>query len=505
MPSVNPKAKHVAVFGTPRYGKTECAFKRVFGNEIRRSDRPGVVLIDPHDGFARKALIKTMEYGLLQTGKVIFDNLADTQNVPGYTFLRASDNPDPDQQVAENRESVSHAKSNAVRMEGKLDTSENQIIDEGLTNVFNLFIYQRTPIPFFWLQDAFNFESDRFLYLLDNCTDERTVEKFKVYSTLNPRDFEYKCGPAQRRIEKICSCPQFQKRCVETFDFVTFLNNGGIWIGSGESKGNLSREDMSFLFGMILLLVIQIARSGKLKRKVIVIIDEGMNAKLIDRNIARALAEAAKWNLEFWLIIQDPLSLPDDVRDLIFQCCDTKYFFRQVSPRATRFAAEIVAIPQLDPDKVKHVDHRTRTVVESYEEIKTKGQSVRKVGTGKQVTDTTGTHFRPIHKDVQEDIIQRYSFDEQVKLYEQIIATLLVGWCVIRSGSYVSKKAEYIEMLRMPWEGLVYQRKPLITLAEFKVQKVLEQVHQRPEYQQVHQPTRARTIPPVAQDSLLFG
>jgi len=45
---------------------------------------------DPHGTLVETGLFKTMQYGLLQTGAVIYDHLADTQSVPGYTFLEST-------------------------------------------------------------------------------------------------------------------------------------------------------------------------------------------------------------------------------------------------------------------------------------------------------------------------------------------------------------------------------------------------------------------------------
>lgn len=487
---MNPSILHSVFFGATRFGKSKACL-RMNSDRIGKRDSPAFVVCDPPGSMAEEFAIHALRKGLFASGKVIFDELAETANVPGYDFLTAPSNPDPDQQEAEIRERIFEAKAVMLRSRGMLDASKSPLIDEGLTAALNLYLYQKTPVAFSMLKRCFNKESDAHQYLVANCTNPEWVSKFKYYGSLPLQQWEYKCGPAQRVLDVICTSPQFRKRSLPTFDLTGFLNRGGMLLLSGKSKGNLSRGDMGLLMGMVILMVIQAARSGQLSRRVVLIIDEGVNASLIDGHVARALAEAAKWGLEIQLIVQNPTRFPSpEIRDAVYQNCATQYVFKQVDHEAARYAASLIGIPNLEPLKVRYVEIRHRTIEDQFDliEIPIESSSVTEDEDGnKRVGKSQSVQKRPRRINVEDEIPHYWSLDDQIQLYTQMIVNLEVGECFIRQGNYVTSEPKYIPLLEEPWSGtdgkpLWYVRN-VQTLAQRKLELAIQELKKRPEYQ----------------------
>lgn len=468
---MKPTVQHTAIIGTTRYGKSECCLT-MNHERMGKPDSPAFVIIDPPGGMARSFAVMALSKGCFyhNNPKVIYDRLADTENVPGYSFLEPSTNPNDEQRAAENREKVSEAKAILLRSRGLLDASKNPIYDEGLTNALNLFIYQKGPTDIRLLKECFLPNTEGYRTLLRGCTNEEIKRAFTDYGKLATKEWEFRCAPAYRILKSVLDSPQFFARCRPTFNFAKFLNAGGIWIGDGESRGNLSRDDMALLFGMRILNVIQLARSGQLTRPVVLIIDEGVNASLIDLNIARALAEAAKWGLEIQLIVQNPLRFPDEaIKDSIFQNCDRLMFFKQVNSEAAAFAADMCAVPQLDPYKVHSVSTRTQTSL-----LETVSQTETAEGKSK-------TRSKPKYREKVEEFKKYMSLDEQVKLWQKTITNLNVGECIIRTANTVSPIPTPIPLTRLPWHKTQHSKRK--TLADAKLEAALKKLRTRPEYQ----------------------
>lgn len=475
--------EHGLIAGPTGVGKTELAFKLVFGDDIARGDAPGVILLDAHGSFAEKAAMRCEQLGLFGRDLVRFDRLHDTRRGLGYGFIEPSTNPDPEKREAENREKITDVKSIFVRTEEKVDTTQSVMIDEVMDDVLSLAFDRNEAIPFYFLQHAFQFDSQTYKYLISTCRNDWTKTKFGEYERLPVRDFEYKCGPVRRRIEKFCKCIQARKRSIATFDMAAFLNRGGKLLISGESEGDFGRDDLSRVLGMLIVRIISFARAGKLKRKVIFIIDEGVAAKLIDMNVARALDECRKWNVEFLLIMQHPRSLPPEVGNSVFTNCKRVYVFQQPDPDSALFFAKKIQIPQLSLE-VKYTDVSTRRVTTGYAPIETQSTSTAKdAAGGKRVTETAGQHLLPIQQDVQDEHPRYFTFDELVMRRQQELMRLGTGEYECVSTKYISKGPEHFEMLRLKWEGLMYPSKPPIPMAKRKLELALATEYAKPDYQ----------------------
>src|SRR5439155_3339204 len=111
-------------------------------------------------------------------------------------------------------------------------------------------------------------------------------------------------------------------------------------------------------------------------RRVVLVLDEAVNAGLVGLYESRALAEAGKWELECHVLIQDPFGFPSaEIRSNVLQNCWRHEWFRQGSPEAARLAAEDIATPLLDPLRVHHTEYRTRSTEADYERVHTRSHS----------------------------------------------------------------------------------------------------------------------------------
>lgn len=77
----------------------------------------------------------------------------------------------------------------------------------------------------------------------------------------------------------------------------------------------------SVMMGAIILRVIHHCRIGSHSR-VVLVLDEAVNADLIGVHESRALSEAGKWGLEFHILIQNPFSFPSvEIQSNVLQNC----------------------------------------------------------------------------------------------------------------------------------------------------------------------------------------
>ncbi len=464
--------ENVVWSGATRHGKSKACVKINLPRMLMR-DGPAFVVLDPPGTMVEDIGARLIRYGI----PFFSDVLNQTDSTLGYDFFSPSQNPDPLQRLAENREAVFEAIAVLIRSRGLTSVEGNPIIRQGLQDAFNLLINQRTAVPFTILRNCFVKESDNFQYLLEHCTDAETYLKFTYYGGLSPKDREYHCGPAERIIQAICDCPQFQKRCVPTFNLVEFLNTGGKLLVDGRSIGNLSRPDASLLMGQIILTIIRLARSGKLKRRVVLIIDEGKNNDLIDLNLVRAMAEAGKWGLEIQVLVQNPLFRDSNITDELFQNANTRFFFKHINPASAQFVAEMIAYPDLDPLVVRKIEYRTVQRHDGFDidQVVSTGEWHSEDGkSGESINH--GMVARPRYREQVEEHEVLYSLDDLIKLKRRDITQLGVGECFIMQGNSVTPQAEYLPMLPDPWPGQKFSRHPNIPRWQEELRVYLEQL-----------------------------
>lgn len=469
-----PTVEHVVISGVPRFGKSVLATTLNLPRMLQR-DGPAFVVIDPPG-----TMVEEMAAHLVRQGRpFLYDRLYETDATLGYDFFTPSTNPDKEQAQAENREAISEAIAVLVRARGQTSVEASPMTRQGLYDAFALIINQDAPVPFFMLRNCFVKETDEYQYLLAHCTDPETYMRFIYYAGLNAKDRDIQCGPAERIIRTICESPQFRKRSTSTFELAEFLNSGGKLFIDGRSIGNLSRPDASFLMGQIILTVIRLARSGKLSRRVVLIIDEGANVDppLIDLNLTRAMNEAAKWGIEIQVILQNPLFKDPNITDNLFNAANTRFFFKHVNPSAGKWIAEMIGVPHLDPLIVKKTEYRTVQRHDGFEleRVISSGQWESEDGkSGKSQTENF--QARPKYREEIEERDILFTLDELIKLKYRDVTNLGVGQCFVMKGNTVTKEPVSIEKLAEPWAGRAFSRHPYVPLWKEKLRLYMEQL-----------------------------
>jgi hypothetical protein len=440
--------RHTFVCGATRSGKSEAELTRLV--PLAKRGDCSIVLLDPPGTLARKFLLHLDLLGL--TSRVLYDRLADTDRVPGYDWLPASSHADPLQREAENDEHIREFAEILLRRRGTLGTAGTPLIEETLLAALGVYVHQATPAPLPWLAEIFDPWSERRAHMLANCTTPELVRKFRDLGSLSPTARRTETAPAERILRSVLQSPAFRVRSGDvTFDVGQLLNDRGILILDGGSRGNLSRDATSVMMGAVILRVLQHARTGA-KGRIVLVMDEAVNANLLGLHESQALAEAGKWGLEVHVLVQDPFGFPTaEIRSNVLQNCWRHEWFRQGSAEAARLAAEDVATPQLDPLQVHHTEYRTRTADAGFERIATLGRSESVDSAGRRVHGTSRhTVLWPRRKEVK-DAQDRYTaLADQTMLVQKELMLLGTGYRFVRDDT-VTATAEYVRRLTDPW------------------------------------------------------
>lgn len=442
--------------GLPRYGKTETVYATNVDRYESR-DWPSFVISDP----AGELTNKFGKAAVYHKKPLIYDYLRETSNVPGYDVLVKSDNPDPLQREAENRERVNEWISQLLQSRGLTDSSKNPIIHEGLNGAGNILLAQKEPVPFYILRDCFHHLSSAHNYLKANCTDFRWTFQFEAYAGLRGAQYEFKCGPAERVLREVCDSPQFRTRCVPTFDLAAFINSGGTLCLDGSSQGNLSRQDSQLIRSLVLLNVIRLARSGKLKRRVVLILDEGQSGGQLDVHIARATREAPKWGVEFQIIMHTPFVANPEVQDALHQNFSRKLWFRQADPKSTEFAARSIGMHLQDPHKLHSVETRTRLEHDGYDFLERMSVGKWKSGDQEGESETLNIVALAKFREKAEEFKRFYTPQEQQGELEKRLVSLGVGKCMIVSDELVTVEPVYMPLKRYVQDSMRSPKGPM--------------------------------------------
>ncbi len=474
--------RHTFVCGATRSGKSEAELARLV--PLAKHGDSSIVLLDPPGTLARKLLLHLDLLGL--TSRVLYDRLADTDRVPGYDWLPVSTHPDPLQRAAENDERIREFAEILIRRRGAKGTAGTPLIEETVLAAVAVYVRQAVPAPLPWLADIFDPASERRAHLLRSCTDRDLVRKVHELGSLSPTTRRAETAPAERILRAVLQSPAFRIRSGDaTFDIGRFLDDRGILILDGSSRGNLSRDAMSVMMGAVILRVLEHARRGAANR-IILALDEAVNANLLGLHESQALAEAGKWGLEVHVLAQDPFGFPSaEVRSNVLQNCYRHEWFRQGSAEAARLAADDIATPQLDPLKVHHTEERTRTVDAGFDRITTRGTSTSIDTAGRTVhSKSRHTVLWPRRRGVKETQDRYTTLADQVTLMQKELMLLQPGYRFVRDDG-VTASAEYVRRLADPWSPQGNTRTSHVHrdgLAEAKFRVVLNSLKERPSY-----------------------
>jgi len=288
-----------------------------------------------------------------------------------------------------------------------------------------------------------------------------------------------------------------------TFDFDRFLDERGILILDGSSRGNLSRDAAAIMMGAIVLRVIRHCRTGA-RSRVVLVLDEAVNANLIGLHESQALSEAGKWGLQFHMLVQDPLSFPTpEIRSNVLQNCGRHEWFRQGSPEAARLAAEDIATPLLDPLQVHHTEYRVREAEAGYDRIRTTSTSTWHDPSGHTGKGTSWSTVLRARRRAVKDAQDRYTaLNDQVLLIQKEMMRLRPGLRFVR-GTDVTPVPEDVPMLSDPWSAFDGEVGAMETagggLAEVRLRDILGARRERPMFRAPAIPGAPRPAASVSQ------
>jgi hypothetical protein len=475
--------EHILIAGPTGLGKGEL-IKRLTA-ELDAPDAPDGPALMAIDCDGKLSLdMAILRQHRAASGTVIYDEIRRPGRGIGIGFPQPSTDADRQVAEAENREKTAFLKSFIGSFQGEMDLVKTVMIDEVADDLGSLVFDKNGTAGVMDLLASFQFHTAQYRALKEACWNTLTRGKWSEHESLPPIEWRAKLVPLRRRIEKILRRVQLRNRTQITVNLAAFLNDGGWFLVGAGSEGDLGREDATKLCRLILFVLIGLAWSRKLTRRVIVILDEGMGLKLIDATLARALAELRKHGIQFVLVIQDPLTLDEATRKAVMDNCRFKYIFAQSEPDAAEYFGRMLRLRKLEVE-TKYTTYSVRRVIDHYEDVPTRGQSVsRDAFGGKRVTETTGAHSRPVYGDVMDAQDHPYTFQELILKEAGTLMGMGVGQFMISSTSYVSNTPEHFTMVQMPWDGLFHPGPPRMPLAEYKLRKLLRVLHEtNPVYQ----------------------
>ncbi|HEX3151929.1 MAG TPA: hypothetical protein VHR66_27905 [Gemmataceae bacterium] len=490
------------IFGPSGTGKSETLLTlsvpnfRLPLNGPEGKRRKAQLWVDMHGTTVQKAAKQAVKLGIVHTtidGKptFIYDKGADTEFVPSYGIVRSM-NPNPNQHEAEQRNLVEELISFVLAPEGKMDATGTQYIRQGLTDAFNIFVWQkpgRNP-SLAKLCDVFVRGQTAYEFIA-GCSRLDVIQRIERYHRLQPlgQDWDRLCGPAYRRLKPIPESTQLRARFRDNpLDMAPFYNRGGILMYDGESEGNLNRVDSALNANLLIQNTIQLARSRKLTRDLEIIVDEPLHGGILNMHLARGSAEFRKWRVSLRAAIQSPKGSADPrVMEELIGNCPTVFVHQQVNPDATTYLARMFSQRSYDSLEV-HYEEEIKRLVEEEDtnkwlriETESNTESVNPNGFG--ASTTRGFILRPVKREQIE--IKKHIKTPQVKdrEWEHTLTNLSVGEVVIRSHDAVTDKPFPMPMLPRPWGDLKHSRHPLVWLEDKKLADALDIMRQRPEYQ----------------------
>lgn len=278
--------------------------------------------------------------------------------------------------------------------------------------------------------------------------------KFELLIHLPPASFRVEVGGALRIIENVCNSPVFRCRCEGDFDFVSYLNRGGIIIVDG--KG-VSEDAMVITLGAIAQLILQAARRQEFTRKVTLCIDEA--GLLAGGYEVRGLAELQKFNLDIVLISQTIDQFPREHSETIIGNCGRMEVFRCNSMDTAKRCADILGTSTLSADAHLRTTYRTRQVHDGYDTISSYGRGERFDDVGQTIgyDSRDSTTYRARYATVQEAQQEYKTYGMQLQDMQRELLNLKVGERYVRDDR-VYKEYVPIEREVLPWAGLTLRR-----------------------------------------------
>jgi|GEM_PF-5460477 len=319
--------KHVLIVGGSGQGKSSHEIKELV--EQAQQNKTAIIVVDPHGTMTQELVAHLYDpTNEIDSQRILYDRLVDVDRVLKWDFLTPSTAANRDNRQGANQTRCERFVEILLRRRGKGSAADTPMTEEWLYAALNLYIFQRQHRPLSDIRYAFSFEHPRFGAMLDGCTDDDTVYKFRQLIDDGKNSFV----SAQRLIEKVFQSPAFRLRTDHGggFNFTQHLNRKGIILIEGGAGGDLSPDAMEVMMGSVVLKTFDFLRARKREfPSVILCLDEATNANLVGEagQEVKALAELRKWGLEMHIMVQR-FDFPGQITKDVITNCDTKKYYK---------------------------------------------------------------------------------------------------------------------------------------------------------------------------------
>lgn len=191
------------VLGATRSGKTLAQVTRI---------GPGTVVLDPHGSLSD--LVARHRQG------VVLDRLRRSDRGLCWRMLERGG------ALVEQEERVRAFGEIICRRRDITELRNTPVIEERLTDV--LWLFMSTDLPLAELHRALNPNDPFFDFALSKCSNEQLKSRFLDLCAMTPYQRQMVAAPAERMLRNVLTSPAFALRCNGNFDFVSYLNQGGI-------------------------------------------------------------------------------------------------------------------------------------------------------------------------------------------------------------------------------------------------------------------------------------
>jgi len=329
-----------------------------------RKDRDAtIVAISPHVGDLGSKILHSLD-----GEKCVLVRVGDTERVPRLDLFRPSKKANEFERAQENDEKSRRFIDILLARRGQIGLHERPLIEDGLTAVTNLWMYQNPVKPLSWLPYGFDVMHPAFEAMIRDCTNQAAVWKCEQWRDMPKSERFRTLLPAQRVLDGGFSSPTFQA-------MIDGKNSVEKWLDEGrriivETMPGVSENGARLLFLTFIQSVIWYKRSGG-KRRVILIIDEALNWSLVDGYLLRAMAELLKFGLEIWVSVQTLNFEEESTIEGLLACCYWWEVYRVASPKVLDICSRFMLRTDLDPHRIHHVEVRKQQFHDGYYSVDT--------------------------------------------------------------------------------------------------------------------------------------
>lgn len=327
------------ICGSTRSGKSVSQWE-VVTSAAERGD-VSILICDPHE----KSLAYNCFQQLIARGfehRIIYDQLHSCSHTLGYRFLKQSQARNPLQRKAENQETA-RGFCNILCRHGGINITSQPQKEEWTLKAISFVLEQSTERSADFLKYAFKPKHPKFQSLLKGCTEPELVFEFTEIAEGNIKTGTYQS--AQRLIEATCNSIPFQMRCGTSFDLEEFIEDAGILI----VEGGIDATPMGIIMGAIQMKIIShVRRRPNSTPRVLMILDEANNLRLVTDVETRAMAECQKMGLDIHVLVQ-LLDFPSAaVCNGVLSNCVRHEWFWNANPNVISKAMEDLGLSRAD-------------------------------------------------------------------------------------------------------------------------------------------------------------